>query len=297
MSIKQSDPIHKVLLDLHIIDDEFIEEIFPRTRDREDISVLRCKRSGVIFLSSSDHITYDHYISQDGFNYWSSDRREKGLKKTYKDDLRRYNTCRDDITSKIWADVGTGLGGILEILNKCAEEVHGVELQRGPRESLQQKGFSVYPNSELLPNNYFDVITLFHVFEHFVHPLNELKVLLAKLKSSGKIIIEIPHANDFLISFLESKDFKSFTFWSEHLILHTRESIRVFLEHVGFKDISIKGIQRYPLSNHLFWLKNGQPDGHEKWSHLNSLEMEHAYANMLTSLDKTDTLFVTAFKR
>jgi hypothetical protein len=91
--------------------------------------------------------------------------------------------------------------------------------------------------------------------------------------------------------------FKQFTFWSEHLILHTRKSLDVFLRTSGFIDISIDGLQRYPLANHLHWLVKGQPGGHKHWHHLESEELNRAYASLLARLDKTDTLLAVAGKR
>ena len=45
----------------------------------------------------------------------------------------------------------------------------------------------------------FDIITMFHVLEHIPYQIETLKVLKSKLKNKGKIIIEVPHAEDFLI--------------------------------------------------------------------------------------------------
>lgn len=59
---------------------------------------------------------------------------------------------------------------------------------------------------------------MFHVLEHIPHQLETLKILRKKLKKNGKIIIEVPHSEDFLLEFDELIEFKHFTFWSEHLI-------------------------------------------------------------------------------
>jgi hypothetical protein len=50
------------------------------------------------------------------------------------------------------------------------------------------------------------------------------------------------------------------------------------------------------LSNHLYWLANDKPGGHDKWSSLNSEEMKSAYSNLLASLNMTDTLIAVAEK-
>ena len=98
-----------------------------------------------------------------------------------------------------------------------------------------------------------------------------------KIKKGGKIIIEVPHAKDILISYFNLESFKSFTFWSEHLILHTRESISRFLTVAGFKDVEVFGIQRYPLANHFYWLKEGKPGGHNILTDLNNKDINNQY--------------------
>ena len=87
-------------------------------------------------------------------------------------------------------------------------------------------GYNVHASIEDAEQNFFDVVTMFHVFEHLKNPIETLKSIRGKMAIGAKIIIEVPHANDFLISFLDNDKFKSFTFWSEHLILHTRKSFR-----------------------------------------------------------------------
>jgi len=58
-------------------------------------------------------------------------------------------------------------------------------------------------------------------------------------KKNGKIIVEVPHANDFLLELDELKEFKKFSFWSEYLILHTYLSLKKVLRQAGFKNIKV----------------------------------------------------------
>jgi SAM-dependent methyltransferase len=139
-----------------------------------------------------------------------------------------------------------------------------------------------------------DIVSLFHVFEHLSKPLEYLKKIKSTLKKSGKIIIEVPHANDALISLFDLKEFKDFTFWSEHLILHTRNSLELYLKAAGFTNIIISGFQRYPLANHLHWLSKKKSGGHVTMAYLQSQNLNSAYADILNSIDKTDTLIAIA---
>ena len=91
---------------------------------------------------------------------------------------------------------------------------------------------------------------MFHVLEHIPFQNETLKILKSKLKRKVKIIIEVPHAEDFLILQDELKEFKNFTFWSEHLILHTQKSLRKILTKSGFRNIKFQSIR-----NHFFGKK------------------------------------------
>jgi SAM-dependent methyltransferase len=289
--------IKKILFDARISDENSLLPYYPRTRDNPDISVLKCKKSGVIVLSSTNHIEKSYYSKKDGFSYWAVDERKKSINLGLEDILRRKALFQNMLINRKWIDIGTGSGGILDELSHLASEVCAVEPQVDSMENLKKIGYNVFPSIKDVIKSDFDIATLFHVFEHFTNPIKDLKEIYNKMSSGGKVVIEVPHANDFLISFLDHEDFKKFTFWSEHLILHTRHSLSCFIEGAGFEDIIITSCQRYPLANHLHWLSKSKPGGHEKWSFLRTPELDSAYTNMLSQLDKTDTLIAVATKK
>jgi len=282
--------IRSLLCEFGISDDESIVPYYPKVRDREDVSVLKCKKSGVIFLSRTDHIDTAEYEAKEGFKYWETQDRKAAVLIGLEDDSRRSEQFKNIITNKKWIDVGTGVGGILDLLSPLAALTVAVEPQEDVRRHLIELGYKVFPSVDEVPYKDMEVATLFHVFEHLCDPIGTLKALKSKMSPGAKIIIEVPHAKDFLFSFLDLEAFKSFTFWSEHLILHTRESLRIFLEKAGFSNISIISHQRYPLANHLHWLAKGKPAGHILWNHLTTPSLDTAYSDMLGKLDNTDTL-------
>jgi len=110
------------------------------------------------------------------------------------------------------------------------------------------------------------------------------------LKDSGTIIIEVPNAEDLLLKTFNLESFKNFTFWSEHLILHTKESLTSFVESSGLKTKSINGFQRYPISNHFNWLLNDQPSGQNAYKHLGNSVFDKQYERFLDGINQTDTL-------
>ena len=90
--------------------------------------------------------------------------------------------------------------------------------------------------------------------------------------------------------------YRDHTLWSEHLVLHTRESLSAVIEAAGLTVERIDGCQRYPLANHLHWLCRGEAGGQERWPALCDPDLDAAYAARLIAADETDTLVAVARK-
>lgn len=171
-----------------------------------------------------------------------------------------------------------------------------IKLQQQYSDELNAFGIPCYSLLSDIPEPLF-VIMLFHCFEHLPDPIASLEELFKKLKSGGDgaILIEGPHARNFLIEYLSLQSFIEFTLWSQNVILHTRESLGSMLADAGFKDIVIEGVQRYGLANHLHWLSRKKPGGHKSnLSVFETVDLMNAYAGALAKIDATDTLVAIA---
>ena len=105
----------------------------------------------------------------------------------------------------------------------------------------------------------------------------------------------MPSATDFLIDVLLLDSFIDSTLWSQHLVLYTRDSIRLLLQHSGFTNILITGVQRYNFSNHVNWIMNNKPGGHKSvMSVFETDDLTSAYAAALSRIDANDTLIAIA---
>jgi hypothetical protein len=101
----------------------------------------------------------------------------------------------------------------------------------------------------------------FHVVEHLTNPINILAKLSHLLSDSGSLVVEVPSANDALLTLYDSDAFQKFTYWSQHLYLFTPETLRRVGEMAGLVVTKVEQYQRYPLSNHLYWLSKNAPGG------------------------------------
>lgn len=279
-----------LLASLGIIEPQAVEPYHPRVRDRDDIAVLRCRRSGVIFLSRSDHAVISHYEDKTDARDITPTLERPLPTPLLSDALRRAERFGDHIHGRRWLDVGTGSGDILDVLGSRAARAVGIEPNSADRAAARARGLDVRHAVEEIAGESFDVITLFHVLEHLPDPLAMLRQLAALLAPRGLILIEVPHARDMLLAEYDCAAFRAFTLWSEHLVLHTRDSLAAVIAAAGLECQAISGYQRYPLANHLHWLRHGAPGGHERWSFLRDERLDQAYGAVLAGLDRTDTL-------
>jgi SAM-dependent methyltransferase len=90
----------------------------------------------------------------------------------------------------IVVDYGSGGGFLLNNID-CKEKV-GIEINEVARKNAEQMGIQSVSSSNLLDDDYADVIISNHALEHTLNPLQELKDLYRILKSGGKIVFVVP---------------------------------------------------------------------------------------------------------
>lgn len=258
-----------------------------RVRDDQNLDVLECQSCGLVFLSSFDHISADFY--ENSRMHAGESRIEDLVNDAASDDERRFQDLQPLLTNRRVFDFGCGNGGFLTRAAKVASLAVGLEPERRLKAYFQQKQLAVYDDLAEV-NQSFDVITLFHVLEHLPDPLDTLKQLAGKLNADGCLIIEVPNAADALLTLYRSDAFARFTYWSCHLYLFTANTLGLLARKAGLEINYIKQIQRYPLSNHLYWLAEDKPGGHIQWSFLDSRELHNAYEKQLGAIGRCDTL-------
>jgi 2-polyprenyl-3-methyl-5-hydroxy-6-metoxy-1,4-benzoquinol methylase len=298
--LKETNAIYRSLLAGKLVSPENIEVIHHRTRDME-LPVLRDRKSRVIFLKEALEQRFYNQAGDggdlDGDKHLSHTF-DGGVVRSKKleDEGRRLEQFLPFIKGKSICDFGTGHGLFLDLCVGVASQVSGVELRQGCINDIHRRlgdGVSVQSSFKDFEQP-FDSVTMFHVLEHLEDQQAHLDSAYKALKSGGEIILEVPHAEDFLIEKMALEAFYDFGFWSEHLILHTRGTIRHFLQAAGFADIKIFPFQRFGYANHLHWLRHGKPGGHDIYKDIPSDEFDQSYREFLCQRNWSDTLIATA---
>ena len=284
-----SDLINNGLIDL-----QHVKLLHPRTRDRDDIDVLQCGNTGVIFLQSSAHIDEAYYEDKRDEDAVALATRSELVKDN--DTLRRVASHQGMIQNRSWLDVGCGECRMLRSMGSRAKRAFGYEPTAWRAESDDREGYRIIRDLKELRGEQMDVISLFHVLEHLTEPVSILRGLSEALVTGGSMIVEVPHARDALLDLYECNAYRDHTFWSEHLVLHTAESLAATMELAGLEVENLSGCQRYPLANHLYWLSQGKAGGQEVWHDLRDEDLDAAYEANLVATRRTDTLVAIAKK-
>lgn len=266
-------------------------------RDNANISVLECKECGLVFLSSFDHIGINHY-EESGMHDGRCVDIKKWLNDSKDDDARRYAYLKKTISNNTLLDFGCGPGGFLKLAKKISKKVFGVEVEKELHSSYEKINIKVFHSLQDAKNSglKWKVITMFHVLEHMPDPIGVLKSLSFLLSNKGEIIIEVPNSNDALLSIFNNKEFQNFTYWSNHLYTFNSNTLKKITRKSGLKINWIKHIQRYPLSNHLYWLSHGKPGGHNLSNLFNNTKLNKIYEAELAKIKATDTIMLSVSK-
>lgn len=159
-------------------------------------------------------------------------------------------------------DIGSSTGHFLYTIKDQVAEVTGIELNLDNVEFTRKKlGIKVYnePIEKLnLPAEYFDLITVYHTFEHIADPLLFLSAVKKSLKPGGQLFIEVPNVDDALMSVYQLEKFCDWWFIEPHLFYYNPTTLKKVLTQAGFEG-EFHTTQAFSLSNHLNWLTNGQP--------------------------------------
>lgn len=190
-------------------------------------------------------------------------------------------------------EVGCSSGFMLFPLVERGHPCVGIEPSGVFGEYVRGRGLPVFPSVEAMaasePTLRFDLIQHFFVLEHIAEPGAFLRQQVELLNPGGKIVIEIPNVADALHSVFDIPAFERF-YWSiAHPWYFSEESLAFLLRQLSL-PFEIQLDQRYDLSNHMTWARDGRPGGMRRYTGGLGRELEEAYKQALVSVGRADTL-------
>jgi len=226
---------------------------------------------------------HDGRSTSSGYRYVSQLREIEGIMSKF--------TVRN---SRRLLDVGCGMGGFLIVARELGFEVHGTEISEHARKFCHDHlGLDVVaPESLEQISGQFDVITIWHVLEHVMDPKNFISMYLAKLRSGGLVVIEVPNWSSFMSRVRKSN-------WrfirKDHLIYFTPDSLVYLLNMLRVEVVKGRTTGSLGLTQHLehLWKYAGEFIKH----HPSALPIKKTYLHLMSASKLGDFYRIFALKK
>lgn len=267
------------------------------------LHVMRCAHCGLFFLDKGRGVAgqktfdanYDKYIAARAETVSKHTEAkfdelvDESITERFRDIGGHFEGSRSTL------EIGAERGGFLDRLKGRVPALTGVDACPDYHDVLRSKGYEAYGYIHEVPaGKLYDRICLFSLLEHIPEPAAFLQELAKRLAPGGRVIIEVPNAEEPLVSLYDIPAFKSFYFQAMHPYVYSLKALDILLQKAGLKRLSVQYKQRYGLANHLQWLKAGVPGGSAVFAKLFEGAADEAYRAALEKAGRTDTLYLVA---
>ena len=146
-------------------------------------------------------------------------------------------------------DVGCSNGAFIHVANKMGMNSEGVEPAKEAAQAAQEAGLKVshgFLEEVRLPDNSFDVITLFEVIEHLKDPLSLLKECKRLLKPEGILGIRTGNTDSWTVKVFKGKwHYFNIDKHGGHISFFNKKSMFALAQKADFK---VERFQTYRVS-------------------------------------------------
>ena len=270
-----------------------------RNDDENKFKMYACENCKTHFIYPLPTELEDYYDGQfreevHTAQYYSVEKLETVFQKFMAEAKRRVARVENDLchTDEI-LEIGCSVGYFLAAIQDKVSVAYGTEWDSKARWFIEEQVNSPKIHVKKNPQDFqkkFDKIFLFHVLEHIEDPVQFLTELKPLLKENGKIYIEVPNVDDILVKTYQCQEFMDFYYKKAHLYNFNEKGLQYVFDASGY-DYDIRFIQRYDISNHLYWLANRKPHGMGKYADILSEQLDQVYRDNLIKAKQSDTLF------
>jgi 2-polyprenyl-3-methyl-5-hydroxy-6-metoxy-1,4-benzoquinol methylase len=137
-------------------------------------------------------------------------------------------------------DIGCGRGFFLNTASTHGYQVEGIDISMAAiayaHDSFRLTAEVVTIDDLAIRQERFDVITIWHVLEHFVDPFKTLQKVVSLLRDGGICVVEVPNLNS--LKFLTAKrKWEGGNHPLYHRTFFTARTLRRALLNAGFRDV------------------------------------------------------------
>ncbi len=217
-------------LELFTIREKFPLYIWPLPRNKstrlEDIHLYLCVDCGYMQLQNMDDNTISDIYGDKAYNIESPEQNKNRYKILTADDNNKFEN-----TSTL--EIGGGRNTFVGMLPDSSKKwVADFNIDEGVKNLVDGSYIGDFIAMEIEQSK-FDYVFMYHTLEHFNDPSAALKKSKSILKSSGKLIIEVPNFE------YEVKTRPYYTVFHMHISLFTKISLLSMLRRHGFDCMNL----------------------------------------------------------
>ncbi len=267
--------------------------------NKKSYKLFICKDCKLIFvdpLPDPASIYNEDYFSgaTNGFGYVNYDEDKEPMVPTFNRYLDLFNKYGKG-NGRLF-DIGAATGFFLKLARSKGYEVNGVEMADHAASEARRAGLDVLTGDLLhnsQPSDYFDVVTMLDVLEHFTDPFAELVEVKRILKPKGLMVVNTPNGQSVLAKILKTK--WHLIFPPEHLFYFSPKNLEMFLVKNGFKVLYSGTIGKHFTLQYIFkmlykWQKI------EFWNILSKFFSKGPLSKIYIPINLHDNFFLIAEK-
>ena len=166
------------------------------------------------------------------------------------------------LRGKTVADIGCAVGSFLDHVSGIAKRLIAVEPSVIYHQSLQERGYDVFPYASSAEAVYgeVDCCVSIQVIEHVRNPRGFLEEIAPLLRDDGYLIVSTPNRDDILMSLLPQQ-YPAFFYRVVHRWYFDQVSLARCAELAGYEVVESRYVHRYGMANVLRWLRDCGPTG------------------------------------
>jgi 2-polyprenyl-3-methyl-5-hydroxy-6-metoxy-1,4-benzoquinol methylase len=226
------------------------ELLVAKDEDKNTITIVECNECKLAYINPRyepseirDFYDDDYHIFNDAIQVRQISYALEAIK-----DINRFKSKGNLL------DIGSAKGIFPLVAQKNGFDVTGLEISKFASD-FSKKAFGIPTISGTveeadLPKNYYDIITMFDVIEHFRKPKNSMAIIRTALKEDGILVVDTPNINSIYSKFRGTN-------WGGlgkyHLYYYTHKSLNKLLKDTGFKPIFLKSHKIDVLSFDALW--------------------------------------------
>jgi len=221
----------------------------------EQYRIVRCRSCGLVYLGnppSTGEIYEEYYQGEDlPPEAYNPDAPDVSLRELYWINRQRIGKILEKRSGGALLDVGCGNGYFLATAGDHGFRCNGIDISsRAIAFATEEMGVEASvktPDEVRTSGEQYDIVTMWHVLEHFMDPFDVLESAFHLLSPGGLCVVEVPNLRS--LKFLVSRNkWEGGNHPRFHRTFFTARTLRESLHNAGFS-----GVQRIPLTYEFPW--------------------------------------------